>query len=161
LVIFGFIVACAVISKSNRLMLSAIRVSRSFVFRGGPSCCRTIAPRLPQYPAFTLAVRTKQQMSTITSVSTPNAPSAIGPYSQAIKAGEFVFVSGCIPLVPSTMQIVEGGIEEQTKQALTNLKAVLEASSSSVGKVVKTTVCCFFTETVVSELNLTDAWIIL
>ncbi|KAG2094792.1 Endoribonuclease L-PSP/chorismate mutase-like protein [Suillus cothurnatus] len=79
-------------------------------------------------------------MSTITSVSTPNAPSAIGPYSQAIKAGEFVFVSGCIPLVPSTMQIVEGGIEEQTKQALTNLKAVLEASSSSVGKVVKTTV---------------------
>ncbi|KAG1904496.1 YjgF-like protein [Suillus fuscotomentosus] len=79
-------------------------------------------------------------MSTITAVSTPNAPSAIGPYSQAIKAGEFVFVSGCIPLVPSTMQIVEGGIEEQTKQALTNLKAVLEASSSSVGKVVKTTV---------------------
>ncbi|KAG1747542.1 Endoribonuclease L-PSP/chorismate mutase-like protein [Suillus lakei] len=69
-------------------------------------------------------------MSTITSVSTSNAPSAIGPYSQAIKAGEFVFVSGCIPLVPSTMLIVEGA----------NLKAVLEASSSSVGKVVKTTV---------------------
>ncbi|KAG0703670.1 YjgF/Yer057p/UK114 family [Suillus ampliporus] len=79
-------------------------------------------------------------MSTITAVSTSNAPSAIGPYSQAIKAGEFVFVSGCIPLVPSTMQIVEGGIQEQTKQALANLKAVLEASSSSVGKVVKTTV---------------------
>ncbi|KAG2037115.1 Endoribonuclease L-PSP-domain-containing protein [Suillus americanus] len=64
----------------------------------------------------------------------------IGPYSQAIKAGEFVFVSGCIPLIPSTIQIVEGGIKEQTTQALTNLKAVLEASSSSVGKVVKTTV---------------------
>ncbi|KAJ8580658.1 YjgF-like protein [Rhizopogon salebrosus TDB-379] len=79
-------------------------------------------------------------MSTITAVATTNAPSAIGPYSQAIKAGDFVFVSGCIPLVPSTMQIVEGGIEEQTKQALTNLKAVLEASASSVGKVVKTTV---------------------
>ncbi|KAG1853088.1 Endoribonuclease L-PSP/chorismate mutase-like protein [Suillus subluteus] len=62
-------------------------------------------------------------MSTITSVSTPNTPSAIGPYYQAIKAGEFVFVSGCIPLVPFTMQM-----------------AVLEASSSSVGMVVKTTV---------------------
>ncbi|KAG2365454.1 Endoribonuclease L-PSP/chorismate mutase-like protein [Suillus spraguei] len=73
-------------------------------------------------------------MTTITSVSTSNAPSAIGPYSQAIKAGEFVFVSGCIPLVPSTMQIVEGGIEEQTKQALANLKAVLEASSSAVAR---------------------------
>jgi len=82
-------------------------------------------------------------MSTITAVATANAPSAIGPYSQAIKAGDFVFVSGCIPLVPSTMQIVEGGIEEQTKQALSNLNAVLEASASSVGKVVKTTVCHF------------------
>ncbi|KAG2136525.1 YjgF-like protein [Suillus bovinus] len=80
-------------------------------------------------------------MSTIiTPVSTPNASLAIGPYSQAIKVGEFVFVSGCMPIVPSTMQIVEGGIEEQAKQALANLKAVLEASSSSVGKVVKTTV---------------------
>lgn len=117
-------------------MLGAIRL---FVFRR-PSYCRTTALRLPHYPAFAFAVKTKRQMSTITSVSTPNAPSAIGPYSQAIKAGEFVFVSGCIPLVPSTMQIVEGGIEEQTTQALTNLKAVLEASSSSVGKVVKTTV---------------------
>lgn len=122
-------------------MLGVIRLSRSLVFRGGPPSCRTTVLRLPQYPALTLAVRKNRQMSTITAVSTPNAPSAIGPYSQAIKAGEFVFVSGCIPLVPSTMQIVEGGIEEQTKQALTNLKAVLEASSSSVGKVVKTTVC--------------------
>ncbi|EUC67050.1 endoribonuclease L-PSP protein [Rhizoctonia solani AG-3 Rhs1AP] len=73
-------------------------------------------------------------------VSTPDAPSAIGPYSQAIKAGGFVFASGCIPLVPATMQVVEGGVEQQTKQALANLKAVVTASGSEVNKVVKTTV---------------------
>ena len=70
-----------------------------------------------------------------------DAPAAIGPYSQAIKAGDLVFVSGCIPLDPSTMQIVSGGVEEQTKQALKNFKAVIEARGSSVDKVVKTTVC--------------------
>ncbi|KAG8742546.1 hypothetical protein FRC10_001313 [Ceratobasidium sp. 414] len=73
-------------------------------------------------------------------VSTQDAPSAIGPYSQAIKAGGFVFASGCIPLVPSTMEVVQGGIEEQTAQALANLKAVVTASGSEVNKVVKTTV---------------------
>ncbi|KAG8688652.1 hypothetical protein FRC08_011314 [Ceratobasidium sp. 394] len=73
-------------------------------------------------------------------VATQDAPSAIGPYSQAIKAGGFVFASGCIPLVPSTMEVVQGGIEEQTAQALANLKAVVTASGSEVNKVVKTTV---------------------
>ncbi|KAG6380724.1 Endoribonuclease L-PSP/chorismate mutase-like protein [Boletus reticuloceps] len=73
-------------------------------------------------------------------VSTTTAPSAIGPYSQAVKAGDLVFVSGCIPLVPSTAQIVDGGIVPQTQQALANLKAVLEASGSDVGRVVKSTV---------------------
>jgi len=73
-------------------------------------------------------------------VSTSTAPSAIGPYSQAIKAGDLVFVSGCIPLSPSTAQIVDGGIVPQTQQALANLRAVLEASGSDIGRVVKTTV---------------------
>ncbi|KXN85727.1 hypothetical protein AN958_10910 [Leucoagaricus sp. SymC.cos] len=73
-------------------------------------------------------------------VSTPQAPAAIGPYSQAIKVGSLVFCSGCIPLNPETMEIVPGRIEEQTQQALTNLKAVVEASGSELGKVVKTTV---------------------
>ena len=72
-------------------------------------------------------------------VSTDNAPKAIGPYSQAIKAWNFVFVSGQIPL-NSRGEIVRGGIKEQTKQALENLKAVLEASGSSLNKVAKTTV---------------------
>lgn len=73
-------------------------------------------------------------------VQTENAPAAIGPYSQAIKAGGFVFVSGQIPLDPQTGQFVSGGIAEQTVRVLKNLAAVLEASGSSLNQVVKTTV---------------------
>jgi 2-iminobutanoate/2-iminopropanoate deaminase len=74
------------------------------------------------------------------SIQTDRAPQAIGPYSQAIKANGFIFASGQIPLNPATMQIVEGGIEEQTRQVLDNLQAVLEAAGSSLNHVVKTTV---------------------
>jgi len=74
------------------------------------------------------------------SIQTDRAPEAIGPYSQAIKANGFIFASGQIPLDPSTMQIVEGGIREQTGRVLDNLKAVLEAAGSSLDRVVKTTV---------------------
>jgi len=73
-------------------------------------------------------------------IQTDNAPAAIGPYSQAIKAGGFVFVSGQIPIDPQTGQFVSGGIAEQTEQVLKNLSAVLEAAGSSLGLVVKTTV---------------------
>jgi 2-iminobutanoate/2-iminopropanoate deaminase len=74
------------------------------------------------------------------SIQTDRAPQAIGPYSQAIKANGFIFASGQIPLDPATMQIVEGGIEDQTERVLNNLKAVLEAAGSSLDRVVKTTV---------------------
>jgi 2-iminobutanoate/2-iminopropanoate deaminase len=74
------------------------------------------------------------------SIQTDRAPQAIGPYSQAIKANGFIFASGQIPLDPATMQIVEGGVEEQTERVLNNLKAVLEAAGSSLDRVVKTTV---------------------
>lgn len=74
------------------------------------------------------------------SIQTDRAPQAIGPYSQAIKANGFIFASGQIPLDPATMQIVEGGIGEQTERVLDNLKAVLEAAGSSLDRVVKTTV---------------------
>ena len=73
-------------------------------------------------------------------IQTDNAPAAIGPYSQAIKAGGFVFVSGQIPIDPQTGQFVAGGIAEQTEQVLKNLSAVLEAAGSSLDLVVKTTV---------------------
>ncbi|KAF8644257.1 hypothetical protein AX16_008612 [Volvariella volvacea WC 439] len=77
---------------------------------------------------------------TLTVVSTEHAPAAIGPYSQAIKVGDLLFCSGCIPLDPATAQIVEGGVEAQTERALQNLKAVVEQGGSELGKVVKTTV---------------------
>jgi 2-iminobutanoate/2-iminopropanoate deaminase len=73
-------------------------------------------------------------------VQTDNAPNAIGPYSQAIRANGFVFASGQIPLDPATMQIVDGGIREQTERVMNNLSAVLKAAGSSLDRVVKTTV---------------------
>jgi len=73
-------------------------------------------------------------------VSTANAPGAIGPYSQGIRLGNLLFCSGCIPMDPTTTQIVSGGVEAQTEQVLKNLKAVVEAGGSELGKVVKTTV---------------------
>lgn len=73
-------------------------------------------------------------------ISTNKGPSAIGPYSQAVKANGFVYVSGQIAIVPETGQIVEGGIEAQTHRAMENLKGILEAAGSSLDNAVKTTV---------------------
>ena len=73
-------------------------------------------------------------------IKTENAPAAIGPYSQAIKANGFVFVSGQIPIDPQTGEFVAGGIAEQTGRVLKNLTAVLEAAGSSLEQVIKTTV---------------------
>ena len=72
-------------------------------------------------------------------VHTDEAPAAIGPYSQAIVSGGFVFTAGQIGLVPETMEVVEGGVEEQAHRVLKNLTAVLEAAGSSMNDVVKTT----------------------
>lgn len=73
-------------------------------------------------------------------ISTKKAPAAIGPYSQAIRVGNIVYTSGQIPLDPATGAFVEGGIKEQTRQALTNIKAILEEAGTSMDNVVKTTV---------------------
>jgi len=73
-------------------------------------------------------------------IKTDKAPAAIGPYSQAVEAGGLIFTSGQIPLNPSTGEVVQGGIEEQTVQVLENLKNLLEAAGSSLSKVLKTTV---------------------
>lgn len=71
-------------------------------------------------------------------IHTDNAPQAIGPYSQAKIHGNTLFTSGQIPIDPATGELVSGGIEEQTRRVCENLKAVLEASGSSLEKVVKT-----------------------
>jgi 2-iminobutanoate/2-iminopropanoate deaminase len=73
-------------------------------------------------------------------ISTEKAPKAIGPYSQAIRLEDLVFTAGQVGLNPATMEIVEGGIEAQTRQVLTNLKNVLESAGSGLNFVVKTTV---------------------
>ena len=73
-------------------------------------------------------------------ISTTKAPAAIGPYSQAIKVGNLVYTSGQIPIDPATGVFVEGGIKEQTRQSLTNIKAILEEAGLTLSNVVKTTV---------------------
>lgn len=73
-------------------------------------------------------------------VHTDGAPAAIGPYSQAIVAGNLVFTAGQIPLDPATMQMVEGDVAAQTERVLENIKAILEAAGASLSSVVKTTV---------------------
>lgn len=73
-------------------------------------------------------------------ISTENAPKAIGPYSAGIRSGQFVFTAGQLGIDPQTGELVSGGIESETRQALTNLKHVLEAGGASLNDVVKTTV---------------------
>ena len=73
-------------------------------------------------------------------IHTNNAPAAIGPYSQAIEVNGFVFASGQIPIDPSTGNFVEGGVKEQTKQALTNAGNILKEAGTDLAHVVKTTV---------------------
>ena len=73
-------------------------------------------------------------------IATTNAPGAIGPYSQAIDCGTFLVTSGQVPIDPATGAFVPGGIAEQTRQSLTNVKAILEAAGLTMDNVVKTTV---------------------
>ena len=73
-------------------------------------------------------------------ISTKKAPAAIGPYSQAIQVGNLVYTSGQIPINPATGTFVEGGIKEQTRQSLSNVRAILEEAGLSMANVVKTTV---------------------
>lgn len=79
-------------------------------------------------------------MSTKKIVDTPSAPAAIGPYSQAVWAGDLLFTSGQIPLDPATGQVVAGDVEDQARQSLKNIQAVLEAAGLALSDVVKATV---------------------
>ncbi len=77
-------------------------------------------------------------------ISTPNAPAAIGPYSQGIVTGNLVFTSGQIPIDPASGSIVDGGIEEQAARSCRNVLAILEAAGTDASKVIKTT--CFLSD---------------
>jgi 2-iminobutanoate/2-iminopropanoate deaminase len=73
-------------------------------------------------------------------VKTDNAPVPRGPYNQAVRVGDTIYVAGQIPIDPSTNEVVKGGIEEQTRRVLDNIKAIVEAAGSSMDRVVKTTI---------------------
>ncbi|MCR1900234.1 RidA family protein [Irregularibacter muris] len=73
-------------------------------------------------------------------ISTPKAPAAIGPYSQAVKLGNLVFTSGQVPFIPETGEVIEGDIQAQARRSLDSIKAILEAAGTSLDNVVKTTV---------------------
>ncbi|SHE72260.1 RidA family protein [Desulforamulus putei] len=75
-----------------------------------------------------------------TIICTEKAPAAIGPYSQAVKVGNFMFISGQIPIDPATGNVVEGDIQEQTRQCIKNLQAICEAAGASLRDIVKTSV---------------------
>ena len=75
-----------------------------------------------------------------TVISTPDAPKAIGPYSQGINANGFIFVSGQVAIDPATQQVVEGDVAAQTRRVIQNISEILEAAGSGLGKVVRTTV---------------------
>ena len=79
-------------------------------------------------------------MNNLKFIHTPEAPEALGPYSQAVVAGEWVFASGQIPIDPATGELIHGGISEQTDRVMRNLSAVLREAASSLNQVVKATV---------------------
>lgn len=79
-------------------------------------------------------------MSSKERIQTPKAPQAIGPYSQAIRCGDFIFASGQIPLVPTTGEVVQGSIKDQAEQVLQNIRAICEACGKTLADVVKTTI---------------------
>jgi len=105
----------------------------------GKTAARKSSVRMPAIrkpaPARRAAARPKRQV-----IHTETAPKAIGPYSQAVRVGGFVYTAGQVPFNPATGQIVEGGIEVQTRQVLNNVKAILEAAGTSLDRVAKTTV---------------------
>lgn len=85
-------------------------------------------------------VAAKPKATKRTVISTELAPQAIGPYSQAIRVGDFIFTSGQVPIDPAINQMIEGDIAAQTRRVLLNIRAILEAAGSSMSRVVKTTV---------------------
>lgn len=92
------------------------------------------------YIKWTYCERACHMTVTKIAISTKDAPAAIGPYSQAVRAGDLLFTSGQVALDPATGQMVRGGIREQTTRVLENLKAVLSAAGSDMKNVIKTVV---------------------
>ncbi|XP_043689228.1 reactive Intermediate Deaminase A, chloroplastic-like isoform X2 [Telopea speciosissima] len=104
----------------------------------GSSLWRSSSSSLSQQPFASMSVSTEASLKE--AVQTEKAPAALGPYSQAIKANNMVFVSGVLGLVPETGKFIADGVEEQTEQVLKNMGEILKASGASYSSVVKTTI---------------------
>ena len=101
---------------------------------------RTLRAVAQQRERYNVSMSEELNLEARAIIATNEAPKAIGPYSQAVRAGNLLFISGQIALHPESQQMVAGGIAEQTTQVFANLKAILEAGGSSFGQVVKATV---------------------
>ncbi|XP_043689227.1 reactive Intermediate Deaminase A, chloroplastic-like isoform X1 [Telopea speciosissima] len=106
----------------------------------GSSLWRSSSSSLSQQPFASMSVSTEATVGLKEAVQTEKAPAALGPYSQAIKANNMVFVSGVLGLVPETGKFIADGVEEQTEQVLKNMGEILKASGASYSSVVKTTI---------------------
>lgn len=120
-------------------MLLCGKRSIQLSLRALPRLTTSTASRLTPLSHFHTSVKMASD-SPYKVVTTKDAPSAIGPYSQAVVHNGLIFCSGCIPFVPSTMQLVEGDIQAQAQQSLDNLLAIVEASGSDKSHILKTTV---------------------
>ncbi len=132
--------ACAGVSRPSDLAWVASTNERTGVMMKPLLTGRAAPARLLLALALSLGACAAQQAQLKETVATQDAPAAIGPYSQGIKAGGFVFLSGQIAIDPKANQMSNGSIEEQTRQALDNIAAVLKASGLSMENVVNTTV---------------------
>ena len=123
---------------NKKRRLSSLHPSTTLSSLSLPRCC---AAKASVKIRGLLHTRRKESVCSVKqTIETEEAPQAIGPYSQAVIAGGFVFASGQIPIDPQTSEFVTGGVAEQTEQVLRNLTAVLKAAGSSLDRVVKTTV---------------------
>ncbi len=122
------------------LLLIAVIVGAIFIKLSGQKFKRVRSSLRPGRKSSCARNESNRMNKTLEVISTEKAPKALGPYSQAIKANGFVFVSGQIPIQPSTGELFKGTITEQTSLVLTNLGEILKCAGTSLDKVVKTTV---------------------
>ncbi|KAH9936979.1 Endoribonuclease L-PSP/chorismate mutase-like protein [Fomitopsis serialis] len=119
----------SIVRRATAARLPLHKASHSVVYNFNLTAARRASPNFVPTRNMSLSF-----------VSTPDAPPAVGPYAQAVKAGNLLFVSGSLGIDPAIGKLVDGGLEAQTKQALKNLKTIIEAGGATIDKVAKTTV---------------------
>ncbi|CAM8956536.1 hypothetical protein QQ045_017990 [Rhodiola kirilowii] len=134
---------CAATARASSVDLSALRALSPRSRFGGAGCApigglRSLLPAAKPFVALSMSTDTR--VSVKEAVKTEKAPAALGPYSQAIKTNDLLFVSGVLGLVPETGKFISDNVEEQTEQVLKNMGEILKAGGASYSSVVKTTI---------------------